>query len=564
MRTFQPPFTLHSVLALLLLGWSSAGCDSTRPKEVPGATLSDESPTPVLRKPSTTPSTPRERAYGLVPVTRGKRPAPAVGKDTRFPQRVTVPVLFEENVGQGPKKFRFVARGPGYVAGFDPTGMSMLVGSVGDLPSVASSGDPAEGGATPVRISFTKDRGGSLVGLKRSRVRVRQHAGEDAESRFSSIPVFGELEYTSSDREPSFQVSGNDGRISYSVTVPRGFDLRQLRFTVEGAKEMRLDRHGNLVMLTEHGPVVQTRPKFLERSGTRAEQIPGDFVLLSETEFGFQARGRSPDTTLLIDPTVVFSSYTPGSVYADVAIGGNGIVYVSGAGPPLDALEGGPGDYGMHAYVWAVDPNTSEEVYRQWWGVPGSGDDATMGEGIAASFSPDGVVYVAFVSNTPELFALSAPAGEPVGQDYGYLTFLKDGGSLAAVVELGPIPTYGSWGRRLVAPSSIRARGHGRRYRWRCLRSRRRQQVREQRKCSRDAGCIPGDARGRNHLRREVQSRPVEQNLFHLRRRKCSRTHFRPVRSHGPRLRRRNDPFSGLPDDRGCTTKLPANRYHKR
>ncbi len=103
--------------------------------------------------------------------------------------------------------------------------------------------------------------------------------------------------------------------VEYDLLLQPGADLSQVRVRCEGAQALRLDDHGNLVVETEAGEIVQTIPAtwWVLPSGERRE-AQCRFRLLGERTFGFELEGRfeNDDWLLVIDPKMDWSTYLGG------------------------------------------------------------------------------------------------------------------------------------------------------------------------------------------------------------------------------------------------------------
>ena len=125
-----------------------------------------------------------------------------------------------------------------------------------------------------------------------------------------------------------------DGVPEYDLLLQPGADLSRVIVRVEGGQGLSIGTDGSLVITTALGPVIQRRPKTWQ-VGDDGEQreVICDFILVGANRFAFVAPGWDRDTSLTIDPGLIWSTFMAG-VPTDQAlavfVGGDGVVTVAG------------------------------------------------------------------------------------------------------------------------------------------------------------------------------------------------------------------------------------------
>ena len=126
---------------------------------------------------------------------------------------------------------------------------------------------------------------------------------------------------------------GNQSELEYDLVVAPGASWRSIRLAFGGAKNIEIDRDGNLRLQTGYGWVAHGRPVVYQSVGSGRREVSGGYVLRGGFEVGFNVGAHDPSRPLIIDPTLTFASYLGGSGddYGHaVTIDSSGCAYVVG------------------------------------------------------------------------------------------------------------------------------------------------------------------------------------------------------------------------------------------
>jgi uncharacterized protein (TIGR03437 family) len=274
------------------------------------------------------------------------------------------PVAFEPNRGQDATGADFVAYGDGFALSLRP-GRADLVAQGARLSTVlAGARKPAPGvGESP------------LPGV------VNYFSLGDRSRPIAGIPRYGRVRYRAVYPGVDLVYYGNSGKLECDFTVAPGADPGSIRLRYQGARGLRVNADGDLIVdtdggaLRQHGPVV-----YQDIDGARRE-IAGHYRLQGRTvTFALAAydRGRP----LVIDPVLSWSTFvaytgSPGGSQGEgVASDSAGNVYMIGstanliggidvlvckfnsAGANVFTSHFGTGSeyYGAYGHALAVDP----------------------------------------------------------------------------------------------------------------------------------------------------------------------------------------------------------------
>jgi hypothetical protein len=236
---------------------------------------------------------------------------------------------------------------------------------------------------------------------------------------------------------------GNQNRLEYDLVVAPGASWRSIRLAFGGARNVEIDREGNLRLQTGAGWVTHGRPVVYQRFGSRRREVSGQYVLRDGLEVGFDVGAHDRSRPLIIDPMLAMVSYLGGSGddYGHaVAIDTSGCAYVVGetgsAGFPTLGPEQASMAGDTDVFVTKWNAAGTGLVYSTY--VGGSNRDVALGVAVDAAgdayvtgftYSGDfpitsGVLRTSFVGGSKAfVFKLN-----PAGNGLIYSTFLGGSG----------------------------------------------------------------------------------------------------------------------------------------
>jgi len=126
--------------------------------------------------------------------------------------------------------------------------------------------------------------------------------------------------------------------LEYSLIVRPGGDPESIRFRYDGAERLELTPAGQLEIVTSLGTLRESSPRGDQGTG---REVATSFRLHPDGTFGFSVPGRDPSETLVIDPTLDYSSFlgwgngtgvtqSVGDFLTSLFVDASGAVYVAG------------------------------------------------------------------------------------------------------------------------------------------------------------------------------------------------------------------------------------------
>jgi hypothetical protein len=353
-----------------------------------------------------------------------------------------LPMSFEENQGQTAREVRYVAHGGRYELFLTPQEAVMAL-----RPSKHLDFSPQHRSAylralreqrraaqkvTAIRMHFEGANPEALItGAEQLPTRVNYFTGSDPKNWHTDIPAYARVKYAGIYPGVDLVFYGNQRRLEYDFVVAPGADPKSIRLKIDGARKMRINSRGDLVLSVADGEVELQKPFIYQNLNGEKREIAGNYVIAGDHRVTFSVADYNRKEPLILDPILDYSTYLGGSgaentsLPVGIAVDSAGDAFVvgetfstnfpttaNGFTPALLANLGA-------SFVAELDPTGTQLLYSTYLtgGTGNASDGAT-----SVAVDSTGKVYVAGITltanfpsqnpiTTPQTFAADTANG---------------------------------------------------------------------------------------------------------------------------------------------------------
>jgi len=324
-----------------------------------------------------------------------------------------LPLSFEPNQGQADAQVKFLSRTSGYSLFL--TGDEAVLTLHGSKPHTnnatlaaashtSQSGVVAPGAGAVLRMKLRNaNPAAKVTGSDELPGTSNYFIGNDPAKWRSGVPTYAKVKYAGVYSGIDLVYYGNERQLEYDFILAPGSDPHRIAFDVRGAKPIRRDARGDLVLNLSKGEIRWHRPvAYQEKDGSR-QLVAARYTITGTNRVGFEVAAYDSSKPLYIDP-LIYSTYLGGSeldLGYSIAVDSAGSAYVTGMTSSTD-FPTTPGAFqtalngSTNLFVAKLNPTGTALVYSTYLG--GNGGD--VGRGVAVDNS--GNAYVTGMTSSTD------------------------------------------------------------------------------------------------------------------------------------------------------------------
>src|SRR5439155_5958861 len=349
-----------------------------------------ETPASTLPIQGAQPLTPETRSRPELTAVRGARAEPGRVATRLLKAYGDLPLTFEANQGQTDSRVKFLSRGGGYSLFLTPR-ETVLALAAPSRARCAKRRDFRQSRATVLRMRLVGgNRAPELVGLDELPGRSNYFIGRDPKKWRTNVLNYRQVAERGVYPGIDLVYHGNQQQLEYDFVIAPGVDPRAIRLAVEGARKMRTDSAGDLILEAAGGELRLHKPVLYQKAEGIEHPVDGRYALEGKHEVAFQVGKHNPTLPLIIDPILSYSTYLGGSGIDSanaIAVATDGTAFVAGGTssadfPTAHSLQpstGGPRDFPQDAFVSKISADGSGLLYSTYLG----GSEQDQANGIA-------------------------------------------------------------------------------------------------------------------------------------------------------------------------------------
>ena len=373
-----------------------------------------------------------------------------------------LPLSFEENVGQTASEVRYVAHGGKYelfltsqeavVAlrpsghfDFSPRHRFATLRAMRELRRNAHQANQMtvlrlqlEGGNPQAQITGTDPLPG----------KVNYFIGNDPKKWHTDVPTYGKVKYAGVYPGIDLLFYGNERHLEYDFIVAPGANPADIALHVEGARKMRLDSRGDVVVCVSGGEVRLQKPLLYQQVNGERRGVAGSYAIADNHRVTFSVPSYDRNLPLVLDPVLNYSTYVGGTSddnATGIAVDSNGDAFIAGISSSTDFPTTSNGfiqqpltanvSPAVAAFVAELNPAGNTLLYSSYIAGTTPGETA-----FGVAVDPTGkAVYVTGQTLSPDFPTNSTTTGFKTGNNPGAAT-----SGTSFLVKFDPTQTIGA------------------------------------------------------------------------------------------------------------------------
>ena len=362
-----------------------------------------------------------------VPSTSGtSQVGSTAAKNGAAAQYAALPMRFEPNVGQADSRVQFLARGKGYTLFLTPA-ESVIV--LAQRQATARDTAPPKA-AEVVRMGFVGAAAKpSIVGLQPLPGRSNYFIGNDPDQWHTDIVSFAKVRYGQIYPGIDLVYYGSEGAIEYDFVLEPGADPASIRLNFQGAKSLKVNPAGELVIAVAEGELRQKAPAIYQEGPKGLTLVAGGYAVRG-SQVHFEVGDYDHARALVIDPVLVYSTYVGGSGLdqaSSLVVGPTGDAYVAGMTSSTNfPIQGSPSSTnggGQDLFVTKMSLTGNALTYSTYIGGVGT----EVANDIAVSGA--GTIYITGSTTSINYPVVTPTIAAQVGGTDAFLTKLTSAGN---------------------------------------------------------------------------------------------------------------------------------------
>ena len=234
--------------------------------------------------------------------SRAHKPAssrPALGANSLIAGSFgKLPLAFEANQGQTDPQVRYISRGQGYQLFLTPAEAVLELRQPkpanaqlnvrGDIKATIAALKSRE--ASVLRLQFAgANAAPKVLGIDQLPGKTNYFVGNNPSKWHTGVPNYSRVSYHEIYPGVDLAFYGNGQRLEYDFTVAPGADPKEIALEVQGARNLRVDDAGNLVLAVSQGAIQFEKPLIYQNVNGQRKFVAGNYNIASNQRVGFTA-----------------------------------------------------------------------------------------------------------------------------------------------------------------------------------------------------------------------------------------------------------------------------------
>src|SRR5262249_25582276 len=145
-----------------------------------------------------------------------------------------------------------------------------------------------------------------VLGLDELPGKSNYFIGNDPTNWRTDISNYAKVQYKAVYPGIDLVYYGRQGRLENDFVVAPGANPNKVRLYIKGAKTIRRDADGNLIVRVEDGELLLHKPVISQDQNGNKQIVEGQFVRTAHDEIGFRVGSYDKTRPLVIDPVLTY------------------------------------------------------------------------------------------------------------------------------------------------------------------------------------------------------------------------------------------------------------------
>lgn len=132
--------------------------------------------------------------------------------------------------------------------------------------------------------------------------------GQDKSKWASGLKKYSTVSYADLYSDINMNCKQSDSELKYEFIILPNANFKDIKLKVSGADKVYLHNE-DLIIVTTIGEVIETKPYVFQKVNGKEKEIKAKFII-NENIISFQVDDYNKNDTLIIDPTLIFSTYS--------------------------------------------------------------------------------------------------------------------------------------------------------------------------------------------------------------------------------------------------------------
>ena len=264
-----------------------------------------------------------------------------------------LPLRFEENIGQTSREVRYVAHGGKYELFLTAQEAVMALRPSGHLDfsprhrfatlrNLRESRQNARQAKQMTALGLKLEGSNpqpKITGVDQLPGKVNYFIGNDPTQWHTDVQTFAKVKYAEVYPGIDLIFYGKENHLEYDFIVAQGANPAAIALKVNGARKMRIDSRGDVVVNVPGGEVRLQKPLIYQQVHGKRREVSGSYTIAADHRVRFSVANYDRSEPLVVDPVLDYSTYVGGTAddnASGIAVDSNGNAFIAGNSSSTD------------------------------------------------------------------------------------------------------------------------------------------------------------------------------------------------------------------------------------